>query len=408
MSFWRDPLRFVIDWFVGLLASTGMGDGWLTIISYVIGAFVLAAGGMFFVVFLIWYERKLIGRIQDRFGPNRVGPWGLFQPVADMLKIFTKELITPKGVDWVAYNLAPVLSVAAVLMIWSVTPFSKTLYGSNLNVSLLFLIAVGGMGELGIILAGWGSHNKYALLGALRAVAMLISYEVPFVISALVPVMLSGTLSLTGIVLAQTTWYVFTVPAAALIFFITAVAETGRAPFDLAEAESEIVAGYNVEYSGLKFGMFFVGEFLHAFTASFVFVTVFLGGWRGPFAEEIPVLGLVYFVIKTFIVYFALILFRGTNPRFRLDQLMNFTWKVLTPMALVVVMVTAMADRLLIDSAAWLRTVILLAVNLVIMVITERLLWGAMVKEPPYASQFQRPVARPDNIIIQPGSGAKE
>jgi len=408
MSFWRDPLRFVIDWFVGLLASTGMGDGWLTIISYVIGAFVLAAGGMFFVVFLIWYERKLIGRIQDRFGPNRVGPWGLFQPVADMLKIFTKELITPKGVDWVAYNLAPVLSVAAVLMIWSVTPFSKTLYGSNLNVSLLFLIAVGGMGELGIILAGWGSHNKYALLGALRAVAMLISYEVPFVISALVPVMLSGTLSLTGIVLAQTTWYIFTVPAAALIFFITAVAETGRAPFDLAEAESEIVAGYNVEYSGLKFGMFFVGEFLHAFTASFVFVTVFLGGWRGPFAEEIPVLGLVYFVIKTFIVYFALILFRGTNPRFRLDQLMNFTWKVLTPMALVVVMVTAMADRLLIDSAAWLRTVILLAVNLVIMVITERLLRGAMVKEPPYASQFQRPVARPDNIIIQPGSGAKE
>jgi len=408
MSFWRDPLRFVIDWFVGLLASTGMGDGWLTIISYVIGAFVLAAGGMFFVVFLIWYERKLIGRIQDRFGPNRVGPWGLFQPVADMLKIFTKELITPKGVDWVAYNLAPVLSVAAVLMIWSVTPFSKTLYGSNLNVSLLFLIAVGGMGELGIILAGWGSHNKYALLGALRAVAMLISYEVPFVISALVPVMLSGTLSLTGIVLAQTTWYIFTVPAAALIFFITAVAETGRAPFDLAEAESEIVAGYNVEYSGLKFGMFFVGEFLHAFTASFVFVTVFLGGWRGPFAEEIPVLGLVYFVIKTFIVYFALILFRGTNPRFRLDQLMNFTWKVLTPMALVVVMVTAMADRLLIDSVAWLRTVILLAVNLVIMVITERLLRGAMVKEPPYASQFQRPVARPDNIIIQPGSGAKE
>lgn len=408
MSFWRDPLRFIIDWVVGLLASTGLGGGWLTIISYVIGAFVLAAGGMFFVVFLIWYERKLIGRIQDRFGPNRVGPWGLFQPVADMLKIFTKELITPKGVDWVAYNLAPVLSVAAVLMIWSVTPFSKTLYGSNINVSLLFLIAVGGLGELGIILAGWGSHNKYALLGALRAVAMLISYEVPFVISALVPVMLAGTLSLTGIVQAQTTWYVFMAPAAALIFFITAVAETGRAPFDLAEAESEIVAGYNVEYSGLKFGMFFVGEFLHAFTASFVFVTVFLGGWRGPFAEEIPVLGLAYFVIKTFIVYFALILFRGTNPRFRLDQLMNFTWKVLTPMALVVVMVTALADRLFMDSTAWVRTLVILGVNLVILVITERFLRGAMVKEPPLASQFKRPVARPDNVMVQPGSGAEE
>lgn len=408
MSFWRDPINFIIDWALGLLAGTGLPQNWVTIIGFVAGAFILAAGAMFFVVFLIWYERKLIGRIQDRFGPNRVGPWGIFQPVADMLKIFTKELITPKGVDWVAYNLAPVLAVAAVLLMWAVTPFSKTFVAANLSVGILFLIAVGGLGELGIILAGWGSNNKYALVGALRAVASLISYEIPLVVSALIPVMLSGTMNLTGIVEAQDVWFIVSAPVAALIFFISSTAETGRAPFDLAEAESEIVAGYNVEYSGLKFGMFFVGEFLHAFTSSFVFVTIFLGGWRGPGAEEIPILGLVYFIIKTFIVYFVLILFRGTNPRFRLDQLMNFNWKLLTPLALVVVMVTAFVDRLFIDSADWLRIGMLLVANAAIIFITNWLVKRETALHPKEASTFKRPVARPDNIYIQPGSGAKE
>ena len=208
MSFWRDPIVFIINWVKGLLASIPWGPGWATTVGFVIGAFVLAAGAMFFVVFLIWYERKLIGRFQDRFGPNRLGPFGLFQPIADMLKIFTKELITPVGVDWVAYNLAPILSVAAVLMMWAVTPFSKTFFGVNISVGILFLIAVGGLGEVGILLAGWGSNNKYALVGALRAIAQLISYEVPFVISALVPVMLSGSMSLVDIVEAQQPWYI--------------------------------------------------------------------------------------------------------------------------------------------------------------------------------------------------------
>ena len=407
MSFWRDPINFIIEWAKGLLAGIGWGPGWATTVGFVIGAFVLAAGAMFFVVFLIWYERKLIGRLQDRFGPNRLGPWGLFQPIADMLKIFTKELITPSGVDWIAYNLAPVLSVAAVLMMWAVTPFSKTFFGVNISVGILFLIAVGGLGDVGIILAGWGSNNKYALVGALRAVAQLCSYEVPFVISALVPVMLTGSMSLVDIVEAQNPWYIFVAPAAALIFFIASVAETGRAPFDLAEAESEIVAGYNVEYSGLKFGMFFVGEFLHAFTASFIFVTVFLGGWRGPGADQIPVLGLVYFVIKTFIVYFALILFRGTNPRFRIDQMMDLSWKVLTPLSLVVIMVIALVDRLFAFSADWLRTVILLAANLAILVVAERLIRRGVKTTRPEVGSRQRPVASPDNLFIQPGSGAK-
>jgi len=407
MSFWRDPIVFIINWAKDLLASIPWGPGWATTVGFVIGAFVLAAGAMFFVVFLIWYERKLIGRFQGRFGPNRLGPFGLFQPLADMLKIFTKELITPVGVDWVAYNLAPILSVAAVLMMWAVTPFSKTFFGVNISVGILFLIAIGGLGELGILLAGWGSNNKYALVGALRAIAQLISYEVPFVLSALVPVMLSGSMSLVDIVEAQQPWYILVAPAAAFIFFIASVAETGRAPFDLAEAESEIVAGYNVEYSGLKFGMFFVGEFLHAFTASFIFVTVFLGGWRGPFAEEIPVLGLAYFFIKTFIVYFALILFRGTNPRFRIDQMMDLNWKVLTPLSLVVIMAVALVNRLLAGSADWMRVIILFGVNMVIILIAERLIRGQVKTTGPEVGSRQRPVASPDNVFIHPGSGAK-
>ncbi|MFN7037495.1 MAG: complex I subunit 1/NuoH family protein, partial [Bellilinea sp.] len=315
MDFLRDPIGFVIQWYVGWLGGLGLPNSWVDVMAKLTGALVLATGAMLFVVFLIWYERKLIGRIQDRFGPNRVGPWGLLQPVADMLKIFTKEYITPIGADKITYNLAPILAVAAVLLLWSVLPLSVTVVGSDLNVGLLFLIAIGGLGEMSYILAGWGSNNKYALLGAFRLVAQLISYEVPLVLSALVPVMLAGTLSVTGIVQAQQgVWFIVVAPAAALIFFIASIAEIGRSPFDLIEAESELVAGYNIEYSGLKFGMFFVAEFLHAFTVSLIFATVFLGGWQGPGAEEIPVLGFVYLMVKTFVVYFVTILFRGTLP----------------------------------------------------------------------------------------------
>jgi len=219
--------------------------------------------------------------------------------------------------------------------------------------------------------------------------------------------MLTGSMSLVDIVEAQKPWYIVVAPAAAFIFFIASVAETGRAPFDLAEAESEIVAGYNVEYSGLKFGMFFVGEFLHAFTASFIFVTVFLGGWRGPFADQIPVLGLVYFFIKTFIVYFALILFRGTNPRFRIDQMMDLNWKVLTPLALIVIMAIALVDRLMGFAAPWLRILALLVVNMAIILIAERFIRRNVKTTGPEIGSRDRPVASPDNVFIHPGTGAK-
>ncbi len=371
---WADPINYIIRLLRELLIGWGLPPDLTHFVMSLLGGFLLATGAMMFVIFLIWYERKLIGRIQDRLGPNRIGPWGIFQPFADMLKIFIKEFITPAGADWLPYNLAPVLSVGSVLLIWAVIPFMVSVYGVDLNVGVLYLIAAGGFGVLSILLAGWGSNNKYALLGGFRAIAMLLSYEVPMVICLLIPVMYAQSMSMNTIVKAQDVWFIVTAPVAALIFFITSVAEIGRAPFDLVEAESELVAGYNIEYSGLKFGMFFVAEFLHAFTVSLLFSILFLGGWRGPGAEQIPILGFIYLVIKTFVVYLVVILLRGSLPRFRIDQMMDINWKILTPLALVIVMVTALVDKAVSGLDSLIKAVILLVINLIVLYITSYLL----------------------------------
>ena len=376
-NFWIDPIGFIVQWLTDLLTGWGASPELVNFILALLGAVVLPLGAMFFVIFLIWYERKLYGRIQDRLGPNRVGPFGIFQTFADMGKIFTKEIITPTGVDIVPYNLAPILAVAAVLLIWAVIPLTSNIVGADLSVDLLFVIAAGGLGELALMMAGWGSNNKYALMGGFRAAALLVSYEIPMVLSMLVPAMLAGSLNLGLIVANQDVPYIIVAPVAALIFFIAQVAESGRAPFDLTEAESEIVAGINTEYSGLKFGMFYVAEFLHAFTSSMLFATLFLSGYRGPFAEQFPLLGFVYLLVKTFIVYFVTILFRGALPRFRMDQMLNLNWKVLTPLALTVVFATALVDKTVVTLAGDLllvRVVVLLALNLGIYWVASRIL----------------------------------
>jgi NADH-quinone oxidoreductase subunit H len=213
-------------------------------------------------------------------------------------------------------------------------------------VGVLYIVAVGAIGTLGIILAGWSSNNKYALLGAFRSVSQMVSYEVPMVLALLVPVLLGGTMGINSLVKAQNVWFILLSPLAAFIFFLSSQAEVGRAPFDLLEAESEIVTGFQVEYSGLKFGMFFVGEFLHAFTISALFAALFLGGWRGPWAEQAPILGLAYFMVKTSIVYFMVILLRIAAPRLRIDQMLNFNWKFLVPLGLVLVMATAVVEKI--------------------------------------------------------------
>jgi NADH-quinone oxidoreductase subunit H len=406
LNFLRDPITFLASWLQGLLVGFGIPAGIVQFILFVIGAGALATGAMMFVVFLIWLERKAIARMQDRLGPNRVGPWGLFQTIPDMIKIFTKEFITPVGADLIPYNLAPILAVAGVLMVWSVIPLAISVVGVNLNVGVLYIIAVGSLGELGIIMAGFGSNNKFALLGGFRAVALLVSYEVPLVVSLLIPVMLAGSMGLADIAQAQNIWYIVLAPGAALIFLITSIAENGRAPFDLTEADSEIVAGFNIEYSGLKFGMFYVADFLHSFTIALVFSVLFLGGWRGPGAEQIPILGFVYMMIKAMAIELLIIWIRGSLPRFRIDQMMDVNWKVLTPLSLLIVVVTAVMDKLIPVEQTAVRIVAFLAVNVLILLIAGWLIDAFKTRRPRLVVQkTPLPVARPENVAANSNTG---
>ena len=309
------------------------------------------------------------------------------------------------GADKIVYNLAPILSVSAVLLTWAVIPFAPTIVGTELNVGVIYLMAVGSIGALGIILAGWSSNNKYSLIGGFRAVAQVVSYEVPMILALLIPVLLGQTMGVNSLVYAQNIWFIFLSPIAAMIFFISCLAETGRAPFDLLEAESELVAGYQTEYSGLKFGMFYVGEFLHAFTISALMATLFLGGWRGPWAEQVPILGVFWFFIKAFIVYFFVVLIRISMPRLRIDQMLNFNWKFLTPLALVLLVVTAIVEKsfLLISpglnlsetALPWIRAGMHLFTNLIIILITVQILKTHRIKEV-------RVVATPRPVAVAP------
>jgi NADH-quinone oxidoreductase subunit H len=381
-----DVFTTIHQWLVGLLGRLGAGPVVVEGVVNLIGAVVVATFTLVLVIFTIWMERKWVGRIQDRIGPNRVGPWGIFQSIADVLKLITKEIVFPAGADRVPYVLAPIITVASVLLIWAVIPFARTAIGTNVNIGALYFVSVSSLGVMGILMAGWSSNNKYALLGAFRAVAMLVSYEVPMILTLLVPVLLTGSMRMNDIVQSQTVWYVFAVPVAALIFYIASVAEVGRSPFDLLEAESEIVAGFHIEYSGMAFAMFYLAEFLHAFTISALTATLFLGGWRGPGADQFPTLGVVYFFIKTFAVYFFNVWARGTLPRLRIDHMMSFCWKFLVPLSLIVLVVLIFVDKLgqlwlyevptlaELGAASWLeaivmslpRTAVLLVVNLLI------------------------------------------
>jgi NADH-quinone oxidoreductase subunit H len=367
MAFWSDPITFISQWLQQLLVNAGMAPDLSSQLVALLGALVLPVFSLLWVIFLIWYERKLIGRIQDRFGPNRVGPFGLIQPFADMIKIFTKEYVTPTNADKVPFNMAPILMVASTMFMWAVIPFTINTVGADLNVGVLYLVAVGAVGELGIILAGYSSNNKYSLLAGFRVVAQLVSYEVPMVLALLVPVLLSHSMRLNDIVKAQPIWFIFIALVPAIIFFITSIAEVGRSPFDLIEADSELVAGFNIEYSGLKFGMFYVGDFMHAFTSAMVYAVIFLGGWQGPGAEQFPILGFFYFGIKTVVVHFITILIRGTLPRFRIDQMMNLNWKILTPIALVMVMIVAVLEKILTGAAEGTRAIAHFAANLLVL-----------------------------------------
>ena len=341
-----DIFTTIGNWITSLLENAGASQLVIDLVLALIGTIIIITFLLALALFIIWIERKMVGRIQNRIGPNRVGPWGLFQNIADVLKLMTKEIIIPTGADLIPFMLAPIISVASVFLIWGAIPFARTAVGTTVAIGVLYIAAVSSLSILSVLMAGWSSNNKYALLGAFRAVAMLVSYEVPIILTLLVPVMLAGTMNVNQIVESQGIWYVFMTPLAALIFYIGSHAEAARSPFDVLEAESEIIAGFHIEYSGMAFAMFYLAEFLHAFTISALAATFFLGGWRGPFAAEVPTLGVIYFFIKAFAVYFFNVWVRGTLPRLRIDQVMDFCWKFLIPISLVLLVLMILADKI--------------------------------------------------------------
>ena len=406
MSFLSNPIGFIADWLTTILTGWGLSPGLTAVILNLIGVVVLASFVLIVDILLVLVERKVVARLQDRLGPNRLGPFGLIQPVADVIKLLLKEEITPFGADKFVYNLAPILALATVLLLWAVIPLGPNILGSDLNVGILYIVSVGAISTLGIIIAGWSSNNKYALLGAFRTVATMVSFEVPMVIALLVPVILARTMGINGIVENQSVWYIIASPVAALIFLICIQAELGRAPFDINEAESEIVAGFHIEYTGMKFGLFYAGELLHALTFGALFACLFLGGWRGPWADQVPILGVVYLFIKAFIIYFIIMWVKYSMPRIRIDQMLNFCWKFLTPLALVLVIVTAIVNKLLENPTlpAYINTitqVIYFLVNLVIVLLTVQIL-------RTYARTERVRVAEPRPVAVSPEPPAAE
>ena len=319
---------------------------------------LIIVNGLLIVTALnIWFERKLSARMQSRLGPTRVGPVGLFQPLADVLKLMSKEDLIPKDADRALFTLAPLLAVVCALAAAAVVPFSPDVVAADLDVGVIWVLAVGSITTIAVFMAGWASNNKFALLGGMRAIAQAVSYEVPLVLSAMVPVVLTGTMSVSGIVLWQSehTWLAAwpLVPGlpAFVIFFLALVAESNRIPFDIPEAESELVAGITTEYTGMKFALFYLGEYVHTLVGSAVASALFLGGWSGPFVAELPWLGLLWMVLKTLSLFFVITWARWSLVRFRSDQLLAICWKWLVPISVALVLLAAMWVEL--APAAW-------------------------------------------------------
>ncbi|MFC1918464.1 NADH-quinone oxidoreductase subunit NuoH [Chloroflexota bacterium] len=322
------------------------------------------------VMAVIYIERRGMGRMQSRLGPNRTGPFGVFQPVADAVKVLLKEDIIPTNADKLVHWLAPIIAFAPALMIFAVIPFGDGWQLVDLNIGILYIVAVSSVSTLGVFMAGWGSSNKYSLLGAMRNVAAVVSYEIPLVLAIAGVVLIAGSLSLNQIVLAQGIPFILLQPLGFLIFFIAGCAEINRSPFDLMEADSELVAGFHTEYSGMKFAMFYLVEYAEAVAIAAIITTLFLSGWRGPLLPP-----WLWFLIKVIIVFFTMVWTRTTLPRVRIDQLMALAWKFLLPLALINLVITA------IQILAWPAAIpwIIIPINIAIMVALV-LVWSKFFK----------------------------
>ena len=385
MEFLSNAIVNIGEWIEGLLLSAGLSDVLASLIMTIISSIVIVFIPVVVVIFLVWGYRKASARMQGRIGPNSSGTWagpgGIVQTFADAIKMLTKEDIRPQGVDLIPYNLAPILVFFVALMIWAVVPFGPgTVIGADLNIGIFFILAFSSAALFVILMAGWSSNNKYSAVSAFRSVALLISYEIPQLLSVLVVVMVVGSLSMQEIVAAQEgVMLLIALPVPALVFFVASLAEINARPFELLEAESELVAGYQTEYSGMKFGMFYLAEFINSVAVSAVFTTLFLGGWRGPWVDSAPILGTLWFTLKVTFMVMVWMFFQITLPRLRIDQILNFNWKFLVPVALLNVCVISVVNKLALDAYPppgnnWARAGILLAANVVIALAV----WGVL------------------------------
>jgi NADH-quinone oxidoreductase subunit H len=324
---------------------------------------IAATGLMLGFAAMTVVERKTLARFTLRYGPNRVGKFGSLQVIADMFKMFFKEEVIPNHVDRAVYLMAPGLALVPALMAFAVIPLTSTpftlpfeIFGltitihpwiADINVGLLYILAIGSLGTYGVVLGGWSSNNKYSLLGGLRTSAQMLSYELPMGVALLGVIMITSSLRLTEIVEFQNgwfglRWFIFFQPIAFIIFYISSLAEAGRAPFDLPETENELIAGFATEYGGMKFGLFFGAEYVHMIVVSFLMATLFLGGWAGPFVTQVPLLGVVYLLLKVAAIIFSMLWIRASLPRVRFDKLMKFNWKFLLPLSIANAVVTAL------------------------------------------------------------------
>jgi NADH-quinone oxidoreductase subunit H len=322
---------------------------WLLHWLFYVGVIMGVVPGM--VMFFIWLERRGLGRLQIRPGPNRAGPFGVLQPVADAIKVLTKEDIVPAAGDRWVHFIAPLVVFAPAMLVFAVIPFQEdggVVRGlvPDLNIGILYIVAVSSISTIGVFMAAWGSNNKYSLISAFRTMAQVVSYEIPLALAILGVVLAAGSMSLTAIVQAQDVPFILMQPLGFLIFFIAAAAELNRTPFDLMEADSEMVAGYHIEYSGMKFGLFFLGEYAYTLGISAIAATLFLGGWKGPWGLGSEV-GVLWLVVKIVLVFLVVLWMRGTFPRVRVDQLMGFAWKFLFPLSLINIFIVAA------ESLAW-------------------------------------------------------
>jgi NADH-quinone oxidoreductase subunit H len=337
---------------------------WSHLIIFVVILFI------FFILMamaFIYFERRVISRFQIRIGPNRIGPFGLLQPVADTIKILIKEDIIPLNVDKVIHLLAPIVTIVPAIMVFAVIPFQNGASLVDLNIGILYIVAISSVSVVGLVMAGWSSNNKYALISTMRVIAQVVSYEIPMALAIIGVILFAGTLSMNGIVQAQHIPYIFLQPLGFFIYFMAALAEINRTPFDLLEAEGEIVAGFNIEYSGIKFALFFLAEYTEAVAISAIITTLYLSGWKGPFLP--PEL---WFLIKVFAVFALIIWVRSTLPRLRIDQVMAFAWKFLLPLALINLLVTGIQVVIWPNLSQWVIVGINIVITAILIVLFSR------------------------------------